>query len=268
MKPPEIEPLPEAIEQLLAAERPVPAETVVSSARVLVAVMAQVAAVPAMSASSAGGSAPDAGASMLARVVTSKLLIAAVSFSLGGATVALLQPERPHADIGERSPTMGASTPLSRPESVDGRPQDAEAAPVPPAVPVVPDQPASLGGGQADKRSTVPRPAPRAVAPVATVAPIPERAADRLLAEERAALDMVRTALGRGRAEEALEGLLQHEVDFPQGQLGEERASLHVQALMSLGRIPEARERLRGLKREHPTSIVVPALEEALQEGE
>ena len=102
MRPQKIEPLPEAIEQLLAAERPVPVETAVSSAKVLSALRAQMAGAPTTAAPSAAGSASDTVASVLARAGASKLFIAVVSFSLGGATVAILQSGRPR-DVREPS---------------------------------------------------------------------------------------------------------------------------------------------------------------------
>ena len=114
-------------------------------------------------------------------------------------------------------------------------------------------------------RAVAPTPAPAVTAePVVAPAPV----TDDSLAEERALLEVARTALGRGRAAEALTALGEHEQKFSRGRLAEEREGLRVQALLSLDRVPEARARLEAFKLEHPESILVPALEDALHEKE
>ena len=100
-------------------------------------------------------------------------------------------------------------------------------------------------------------------APVAsTRARSPAHDAD--LAQERALLEVARTALARGQDEAALRSLDEHATRFPNGRLTEEREVLTVQALASSGRVAEARDRAARFRSAFPQSILLPAVDAAL----
>jgi hypothetical protein len=67
------------------------------------------------------------------------------------------------------------------------------------------------------------------------------------LAQEVALLSRATSALRAGRAEEALKALNEHQREFPNGVLGEERRAAKAQALCSLGRVAEGRAELARL---------------------
>ena len=80
------------------------------------------------------------------------------------------------------------------------------------------------------------------------------------LAAERAALDVARTALGRGDGANALAACDEHARKFPRGALGEEREAIAVQALVLEHRIDDARARAERFRKTHPRSILLPAV--------
>ena len=84
------------------------------------------------------------------------------------------------------------------------------------------------------------------------------------LAEERALLEVARTALARGQDEAALHSLEEHAARFPNGRLSEEREVLTVQALASSGRTADARDRAARFRHAFPQSILLPAVDAAL----
>ena len=80
------------------------------------------------------------------------------------------------------------------------------------------------------------------------------------LSAERAVLDVARTALGRGDPAHALASTDEHARRFPRGALSEEREAIAVQALAQSGRADEARSRALRFKKDHPESILLPAV--------
>jgi hypothetical protein len=80
------------------------------------------------------------------------------------------------------------------------------------------------------------------------------------LAAERAALDVARTALGRGDGANALAACDEHARKFPRGALGEEREAIAVQALVLEHRTDDARARAERFRKTHPRSILLPAV--------
>ncbi|HYP89088.1 MAG TPA: hypothetical protein VEQ59_13070 [Polyangiaceae bacterium] len=76
---------------------------------------------------------------------------------------------------------------------------------------------------------------------------------DRLSAEV-ALLSRATSALGAGRAGEALKVLNQHQREFPSGVLSEERRAAKAQALCSLGRVSEGRTELARLIPQSPAA--------------
>lgn len=119
--------------------------------------------------------------------------------------------------------------------------------------------------------SEAPLPAPAPTDPPAAPAAPRRRApttarddADGSLAEERAAVEIARTALARGRPQAALDALTTYERSHRGGSLAEERASLQVIALAHAGRTAEARARAASFRRRWPESYLLPAVEAAL----
>jgi outer membrane protein assembly factor BamD (BamD/ComL family) len=78
-------------------------------------------------------------------------------------------------------------------------------------------------------------------------------------------IEIARTALTRGRIDGALATLHRHARQYPKGQFGEERDSLLVQALVAKGDHAQARERAARFRRQHPSSLFLPAVDQALQ---
>lgn len=102
--------------------------------------------------------------------------------------------------------------------------------------------------------------AERSAPPVASSSP-----KESHLAEERALLEMGRTALARGQVEAALAAARSHERTYPRGKLGEEREVLLVQALAASGQKDAARDRAERFVHAHPSSIFVPAIRAAVE---
>lgn len=87
---------------------------------------------------------------------------------------------------------------------------------------------------------------------------------DDLLAEERALLEMARTAILSNRLPEASTAIKQHETKFAMGRLREERESLKIQWLLSSGNVDAARKAVEEFSKQFPESMLLPALKEAL----
>jgi outer membrane protein assembly factor BamD (BamD/ComL family) len=90
-------------------------------------------------------------------------------------------------------------------------------------------------------------------------------ARDRGLAAERKLVEMGRTALARGHTDLAIAALRRHTQAFPNGQLAEERDSLLVQALVAKGEFAQARQRAVRFHRQHPHSLFLPVVDQALR---
>jgi hypothetical protein len=84
------------------------------------------------------------------------------------------------------------------------------------------------------------------------------------LAEERAVLDVARTALGRGEGQNALLAINEHQRKFPRGALAEEREALGVQALILVNRDGDAIDRAAAFRRHYPGSILAPAVDSVI----
>jgi len=108
-----------------------------------------------------------------------------------------------------------------------------------------------------------------AAAPTMTVraaAPLrksPPSRAPSSLAEERAELETARVAMTRARWDEAAAALDRHARLFPDGQLAEERESLHVVLLAQRGQGTLAREAAARFERLYATSLFLPAVRAA-----
>ncbi|MCC7542948.1 MAG: hypothetical protein IT379_42425 [Deltaproteobacteria bacterium] len=80
------------------------------------------------------------------------------------------------------------------------------------------------------------------------------------LQAERALIERARAALSRDRPAHALDALTQHERRFPRGQMREEREALRIHALRASGQEAAATERARTFRRDHPESLMLPAI--------
>jgi hypothetical protein len=80
---------------------------------------------------------------------------------------------------------------------------------------------------------------------------------------ERILLEQARAGLARGRASEAMDALDRHRRLFPAGQHIEERAALTVQALVTLGRVDEARRAASAFRAQYPESLFGPIVDRA-----
>lgn len=113
-----------------------------------------------------------------------------------------------------------------------------------------------------------PAPAPAPVArPVAPPVPEPPPAAAPIdtLGEERSLLDRARLAIVQGRLAEAGSLLDRHAAEFRSGQLAEEREALVIRLLVREGREREARARAVRFRQQHPRSIQLPGIDDALR---
>ncbi|MDB4993264.1 MAG: hypothetical protein JWM74_696 [Myxococcaceae bacterium] len=181
---------------------------------------------------------PKANLAQLARPLS--LMLALVLGGAGGAAIMhALEParvvyvERPTTTAVNVAPVVTASSPAS--SSV---PTLAEALALPAAV-----------TGTARAVSNAPLAAP---------------SDNGQLAQERALLDVARTALGRGDGQATLTALAKHAQRFPNGQLAEEREALGIQALLLLKRNDEARALGARFRQRYPGSVLLPAIEAAL----
>jgi RNA polymerase sigma-70 factor (ECF subfamily) len=68
-------------------------------------------------------------------------------------------------------------------------------------------------------------------------------------------IERARTALGRGRADDAIKTLMSHERRFPGGQLAEQRDVLLIDAYVAAGNVALARERVTHYETTYPSGI-------------
>ncbi len=189
--------------------------------------------------------APSLGGAFFAKIVlffSRKLPLALLSLAVG-------------AGIGATGHAL-----LGRPGGA--RVVETVSAPVPSQVNPAPTAPAFLPPAVVNAE-------PSAKASAATVAPTgsqdvrPTTSVDPVhsdLAEERALLEMGRTALARGNHDAALDATRRHERAFPRGRLAEERELIAIQALSGLGRRDDARARAVRFLKVYPRSMFAPAV--------
>lgn len=102
--------------------------------------------------------------------------------------------------------------------------------------------------------------------PAPAVAPRPAApSSDRLLAEERAIVEMGRTALARGESALALKHCQDHAKRFPGGQLAEEREVLWIRALVAAGRTADAKTRAASFQKRFPHSLLTGSVLESIR---
>lgn len=250
------------IADLLAAERrrpDVPQETADALLQSVLAASAHAAIAkapspPARSATPPEGlgeakSAPSA--SSVRSLLASRPLIALASLAVG---IGIGAAARPLFDAPPQSPTPVVDAP-----PVVARPP--EPAPPEPAAPTA--RPDDLPAAPPVRAPGTP--SARLAAPGASSAPATTRPqGDQSdLGAERALIDTARSALARGDAPSALASLEAHEKRHPNGQLGEERDALFVQALALAGRKQDAVERAARFRLAYPASVFLPSVDAA-----
>jgi len=120
--------------------------------------------------------------------------------------------------------------------------------------------------------AVAPPPPVRAPAALPVAAPSPEPPAEEppavedTLGEERSLLDRARLDIVHGKVREARALLASHAEKFPGGQLTEEREALIIRLLVREGRLTEARSRAARFRNQHPHSIQLPGITDALRE--
>ncbi|MBK8170571.1 MAG: hypothetical protein IPK60_09530 [Sandaracinaceae bacterium] len=262
----EREPLPGDLEKLLDAERSYPAESGERQARVKAAVVTAIAVATPIAAAThiaTGKAAATAAAAKTGLSLGATLSIAAATFVAGGlAGVAVERNLASHAPVERAQPETRAT--IATPDVQLG--DAAQESPIPE------EPPAQLIIPIAPEPAQVPRTAP-ASHPRAEVTHAPEadeviapplEARAATLAREREIIDVARAALVHGHADGALQALERHRVQFPAGQLAEERDALRVQALARFGRVEQAHSAARQFHANYPTSLFAPAVDAAV----
>ncbi|HEY1905345.1 MAG TPA: hypothetical protein VGG91_04855 [Myxococcaceae bacterium] len=137
-----------------------------------------------------------------------------------------------------------------------------------------------VGGGTAaylQVRSERARSQVPAVMPAPTPAPVarpvapppaesrPAALSPDTLGEERTLLDRARQDIVEGRLVDAGALLDRHAARFPTGQLAEEREALVIRLLVREGREQEASSRAARFRQQHPRSIQLPGIDDALR---
>ena len=89
-------------------------------------------------------------------------------------------------------------------------------------------------------------------------------AGDASWAREQALLDTARRNLARGEAEACLSELGKHGRAFPQGKLAEEREALMINAMVSVGKYDEARQKAGAFRMRYPHSFLSPSVDAAI----
>lgn len=125
--------------------------------------------------------------------------------------------------------------------------------------PVVPTaEPRAEAPLDAFPSAVAPQPRPRVVAPPPSAsadAGVPSRA--RQYAIELALLEPARSGVARGDFAGALAAVQRHRLEFPGGQLAEERSALQVRALYGLGKLAEAEAAAAAFRQRYPRSALL-----------
>lgn len=223
-------------------EAPVEAKQRVQAA--LVASLSAMTASTAAAASAAAGGAGQSGPPVAGLTSSKVLAIAAGIWLIGGATGAALfgalRPQEVRVVYVDRPAPWTRSVPSAT------APSAATAA--------------------TTTSSTEPGPSDSSVVAAAAARRAPPTGAlpSSELARERVLLDLARDKAARGEPASVLALAEQHRGQFPRGKLGEEREALAIRALISLGRVDEARMRARTFRLAYPNSILLPAIDSAM----
>ena len=138
-----------------------------------------------------------------------------------------------------------------------------------------PSSATSVEGPAVVPHAPVPSASITTTAPSSSVAPThpnpepppsaPKASPSSTLNAERLVVDVARSAYARGDRDEALRALARHATTYPDGALAEEREALAIRILVDAGRAPEARARGQKFRTRYPKSLMLPAVEAALE---
>jgi hypothetical protein len=110
--------------------------------------------------------------------------------------------------------------------------------------------------------STGPRPHPSAESSPSSAA---KASPSSTLNAERLMVDVARSAYAKGDLDEALRSLARHATTYPEGALAEEREALAIRILVDAKHTSEARSRGQRFRTRYPKSLMLPAVEAALE---
>jgi len=210
-------------------------------------------------AGGAPAASPPPGIGRLARLSKAVALLLVGAAGGAGLNAALREPAIVHvpAPQGPQAPhPVPASSRLPEP-----RTEPATDSSVAPARPLPPSRPVR----HADKAPSAAPPAPASAESAPSQAPLTR---DQELASERALIERARSALARGKPDDALEAIARHRRDFAAGQLVEERCALEILALAVGHNLDEARRRAAEFRRTYPGSMLRRTIDQALDAKE
>jgi hypothetical protein len=164
----------------------------------------------------------------------------------GGGVHAALWPEKVRVVYVDSRSEISAPAAISRPGMLQGEPGD----PISAESTSTSKEPATATSLRAQRD-------PRDSAPSA-------RTGDSAFARERALLDTARRKLAQGEAEASLSELGRHGQLFREGKLAEEREALMINALVSLGKYDEARQKAGTFRKRYPHSFLSPSVDAAI----
>lgn len=197
-------------------------------------------------------------------LVGKTVAIALVVAGLGGGAV-LLRKSEPAAQV---DPIVAVAPPVAAPPVA---PPVAVAEPEPIAVVDEPVRPAPPPIAAPRPR---PAPAPAAAEPVAAAPepearketpPVPPPAPAARIEDEMSGLEQAMSAAQSGRSADALAAVDAHVRAFPSSSMAQEREAIAIEALVNLGRMPEAKTRLEKFRGKWPTSTHLLRLESLIR---
>ncbi|HEY2509980.1 MAG TPA: hypothetical protein VGI39_03965, partial [Polyangiaceae bacterium] len=185
------------------------------------------------------------------------VLVASLAAVGAGAVVTRGGTSPPTAPRAEPPVVTTAAPQLTR-RGLAARPLEVTPAPERPPVPMSPPRaPAPPAASRASPSSEAPSTASSATGGAA--------AHTETLAAERALLDGVRGSLRARDPAGALAGLDRYAATFPSGALAEEAEALRVESLAAAGRGDDARSLGARFRSAHPSSLLQPAVDDALR---
>lgn len=238
----------EELERLLDVERTIPEPTGGMKERVLTSVLKA----GVLTASVSGSGAEGVGD--LAAASTGKLLVASLAF-LGGS---IFGAGVYHFVVDETQVAQTA-------EPTEAPQEEPALLPVPrePETETEAEETEPLEEEPPVMEEAVQR-APRRIETTPEI--VEDSPAESALAQERALIDVARSALGRQRPASALAALERHAQRFPRGHLTQEREGLLVLAYARAGRMEQAQSAAEEFRRRYPRSLMLRTIETVLSE--
>jgi hypothetical protein len=162
----------------------------------------------------------------------------------GGGVHAALWPEKVRVVYVDSRSEISAPATVSRPGMLQGEPGD----PMSAEPTSTSKEPATASRAQRDPRDSASS----------------ARTGDSAWARERALLDTARRKLAQGEAQASLSELGRHGQLFPEGKLAEEREALMINALVSVEKYDEARQKAGTFRKRYPHSFLSPSVDAAI----